>query len=196
LIYKVKIDIKNTKKYLIFFKNCFGIFIDKESAQQQLNMQELKIETVSAEELVLNNQAKEDFKVAFSMQDNRKLKELLHDEGIFFGKWNKGKCVNRLCATYHPGKFIESFIGEEVNEGFSYDLNPNELTLEFRFFDFDPLFQSENFPDVQTKFQDPIRRELKEIKFYFSLRFKEGKIVSIRRPKKVIADVTKIMAEN
>jgi hypothetical protein len=159
-------------------------------------MQELKIETVSAEELVLNNQAKEAFKVAFLMQDIKKLKEILHNEGVFFGRWNKGKCLNRLCATYHPGKYIESYIGEEVNEGLSFDLNPNELTLEFRFFDFDPLFNSEQFPDVQTKFQDPIREELKEIRFYFTLRFKEGKIVSIRRPKKVIADVTKLMAEN
>ncbi len=160
-------------------------------------MQELKIETVSAEELFLNNQAKQSFKVAFLMQDTLKLQELLHEKGIFFGKWNKGKCVNRLCATYHPGKFIETpYIGEEVNEGFSNDLNPNEITLEFRFFDFDPLFNSEQFPDVETKFQDPIRHELKEIRFYFTLRFKEGKIISIRRPKKVIADVTKLMAEN
>ena len=159
-------------------------------------MQELKIETVSTEELVLNNQAKEAFKVAFLMQDIKKLKEILHNEGVFFGRWNKGKCLNRLCATYHPGKYIESYIGEEVNEGLSFDLNPNELTLEFRFFDFDPLFNSEQFPDVQTKFQDPIREELKEIRFYIALRFKEGKIVSIRRPKKVIADVTKLMAEN
>ena len=159
-------------------------------------MQELKIETVSAEELVLNNQAKEAFKVAFSMQDNRKLKELLHDEGVFFGKWNKGKCINRLFATYHPGKYIESYIGEDINEGFSFDLSPNELTLEFRYFDFDPLFNSEDFPDVTTKFQDPVREELKEIRFYLTLHFKEGKILSIRRPKKVIADVTKLMAEN
>ena len=99
-------------------------------------------------------------------------------------------CLRKLVSF---GRVETPYIGEEVNEGFSNDLNPNEITLEFRFFDFDPLFNSEQFPDVETKFQDPIRHELKEIRFYFTLRFKEGKIVSIRRPKKVIADVTKLM---
>ncbi len=35
MIQKVKIDIKNSKKYVKSFKKRFGIFIDKESAQQQ-----------------------------------------------------------------------------------------------------------------------------------------------------------------
>ena len=158
-------------------------------------MQQVIIETVTEKELKENNRVKDKFKEAFSMRDIGLMKEILHDEGVFFGRWNKGRCVNQLCATYHPGNFIEGFIGEQVNEGVSLDSNPNELTLEFRFYDFDAFMRSEH-PDDEVNFQDPPRQRLSEIMFHFTLRFKEGKIYGIRRPKKVIADVKKLMAEN
>ncbi|NBV08938.1 MAG: hypothetical protein EBS09_07505 [Flavobacteriia bacterium] len=152
-----------------------------------------EISKISLEMKKKNEVAFDQFRYALLSANIAQLNQLLDPRGRFFGKLSKACAIAKISKYFYEETRVNRCLWPELREGFSLDAFPGEHAIEFRLLDVNP-FEEEGLSDYT--FGDPPRKEFKEIVFCLSLRFKDGKITSIRFPKKVIASISNLQLCN
>lgn len=150
---------------------------------------------ISQDELKKNEDAVMDFQYAFLTQNLKRITCLLSPKGTFFGKQSLTFAKGKLYALFHQSDHPERDFAHVTSKGFSNDLLPGQLVLEFRY----PIFTQDNlmsYPDEEELFgQAPLKAYQEEV-IRIALTVHKGKITSLRTPKKVIKSLQKFIHEN
>lgn len=152
-----------------------------------------EISKISPEEKKQNEALLQEFRYAFLHANIAQLQQMLDSDGIFFGKRSKSHTIAKINKYFFEEKRIQKCLWPGLKDGFSVDEFPGEHVIEFRLMEVDPFEDEEH---ENYTFGDPPRRQYKEILFYLALRFKNGKICSLRYPKKVIRSITSLQVLN
>jgi hypothetical protein len=149
-------------------------------------MRKVNIARVSDQEQANNMIILKEFYHAFSSGILSSVGDYMHDNGLYFGKWNKGRALGYLHELIHKGSSLTEHEYIYFNLGFSNDNIVGEPVIEIRFI---PEFPWENDCFIIGNFGDPVNVKYKEIVYQFSVTFKDLKIFSLRHPKKTIASL-------
>jgi hypothetical protein len=152
-----------------------------------------EISKITTEEQKKNEFALNQFRYSFLAGNFEQLEELLDPKGVFFKRMNK----TRALAHFHKFLFSEHKIGNrlwpEFKDGYSLDEFPGEHVIEFRFMETDPF----TYPDVdQFEFGSAPRKEFKELVIRIAFQFKNGKIIRLRFPKRVVKSIETFIHQN
>ena len=151
-----------------------------------------QLSKITLDEQKKNEYSLNHFRYSFTAGNFEQLEELLDDKGIFFNNMNK----TRALAHIHKFLFSKYNLGNlwpEVKEGYSMDATPGEHVIEFRYMEVDPF----DTPDVcKFNFGDAPRKEFKELVIRMALRLKNGRIVGLRFPKRVIQSIETMVIQN
>ena len=152
-----------------------------------------ELSKITREEQKKNEYTLNQFRYSFLAGNFEQLEELLDDKGVFF----KGVNKKRALAHFHKFLFSEQHIGErhwpEFKDGYSMDEFPGEHVIEFRFMETDPF----THPEVgEFQFGDAPRKNMNELVVRLAFRFRKGKIIGLRFPKKVIQSIETFVNQN
>ena len=151
------------------------------------------ISKISTEEKKKNEYALNQFRYSFLAGNFEQLEELLHPKGKFFNGMNKTRALARFHKFLYSGERITQKMWTEFKDGYSLDENPGEHVIEFRYMEIDPFTN----PEVdQFEFGSAPRKAYQEIVIRFAFCFRNGKIVRLRIPKKVIANIQHLVNQN
>jgi hypothetical protein len=156
-------------------------------------MERVKIVRVSEEEQKRNLIILKEFYHAFTSGILSNAVDFLHDDGLFFGKWNKGRTLGYLHQLIHNSSNLTEAEFVFFNLGFSMDHKIGEPVIEMRFM---PSFPWEEDNFVRYTFGEPANIALKETVYQFSATFKDLKIYSLRHPKKSIESIKYFIESN
>lgn len=156
-------------------------------------MERAKIIKVSADEQEKNMIILKEFYHAFTSGILSNAGDFLHDEGVFFGKWNKGRALGYLHQLIHNSSNLTEAEYVFYNLGFSMDHKIGEPVIEMRFM---PSFPWDDDNYVRSNFGAPANSSLNETVYRFSATFKDLKIYSIRHPKKSIESIKYFIESN
>ena len=157
-------------------------------------MKEIMILRVSELEQLLNTRLLTKFQYVFSANDCSSLIEILHPNGIFFGKMN----CDKACGYFHNIFFGKNGISEkfhtEINTGISLDHYPGEFVMELRCSCYDPF--TDSITSVKKTFGEKPDPLINESVYRFAFSFKDEKIFTIRIPGKCISDPKPFIENN
>lgn len=156
-------------------------------------MEKVTISRISEKEQQENSLLLMEFFYAFSSGVLYKLEQLLHDDGVFFGKFGKQKTISILYKLLHDEKRLVHAHFSYQNQGFSTDLRMGEPVLEMRFIPEYP-FDDENYE--RSNFGEAPNLSFNETVIRMAIGFKDKQIFSIRYPKKVKACLKEVMERN
>jgi hypothetical protein len=149
-------------------------------------MRKVNISRISEEEQADNLIILKEFYHAFSSGILSSIGNYMHDDGLYFGKWNKGRALGYLHQLIHKGSSLTEHEYIYFNLGFSNDNIVGEPVIEIRFI---PKFPWDDDRYIKADFGDPVNSEYKETVYQFSVTFKDLKIFSLRHPKKTITSI-------
>lgn len=150
---------------------------------------------IEPHELKENDDALQDFQFAFLTKNLKRIEALLAENGDFFGKHNRTEAKLRLYQLMHDPNDKEHCLTNVSSLGFSCDQQPGQPVIEFRY----PNFTPENFgayPNDDEVFGLPPINGYHERIVRIALNIKEGKITSLRIPKKVVRSLQRYIDEN
>jgi hypothetical protein len=143
---------------------------------------------ISIEEKKNNELAFEQFQFAFHSENYNAMDNLLDKKGVFFGVNNNFIAISNLHKLLNYENKNKKFLVSEVSTGFSYDHQPGEHVFEIRYMNITP----DNLSEITNyKFGQAPRVKLGEHVIQLSFRFNNGKISSIRVPKRVIESINR-----
>jgi hypothetical protein len=157
-------------------------------------MKEVMISRVTELEQLVNTRLLTSFQFHFSSNDCYNLREILHPNGVFFGKMNREKA----CGYFHnifygKGGTSEKF-HMEINTGIALDRYPGEFVMEIRCSSYDPF--TDDIAMVKKPFGANPDPKIHESVFRFAFSFKQDKIYTIRIPGKCISDPKPFIENN
>lgn len=148
-------------------------------------MEESLVFRVSETEQFNNSKLLERFSIAFSANDPKSIREMLHPDGVFFGKYNNIKAAGCFYSIFFGEKGISELHHMTIRTGFTLDHLAGEVVLEFRSSNFDPFV--DNSEDYSPRFGDKAYMSYEEVVYQFAFGFSGNKIISIRKPLKSIS---------
>ncbi len=157
-------------------------------------MNQVVIKQVTEEEIIQQEELKQQFISAVLSENIAKITHLLDPRGCFFGKFNRGQAMVYLIKKFDKVKNIPDRENMNISEGYSFDHKPKQDVIEFRF----SVFGSDFIGDTYSppSFGTAKRPEFNEGIIRLAIEFKDDKIFSIRHPKKVIRDIVEIARRN
>ena len=157
-------------------------------------MKNSTIVKVSEDEKLQNTNLLRVFSNAFAANDIVNIQNMLHDQGVYFGKMNKMKAIGYFYKLFFAEDGVHSKFNIDINRGFALGHFSGQEVLEFRWSDFDPFINppTEIMKPFGTKENKAINEKI--IRFAFS--FKEGKIYSISIPDKFIDTLGDLIVNN
>jgi hypothetical protein len=153
-------------------------------------MRNVQITKASIDEQMSNSRFLRYFEFAFVSNDVGTLREKLHANGIFFGKYSKEKTAGIFYKMFFGSKGIHELFNVHVNRGIALDGIPGAEVVEFRFSDVDP------HSPKRREFGDPADKAINERVFRFCFEFRDDLIYRIVVPTKYMAGVGTEMKEN
>lgn len=154
-------------------------------------MHHVSINRPTREEIKTNSKLLYAFVNLFKMKNHREIVELLHPKGRFFNLPSPATAEGYFFEILKTRYGISEHFCMHVNYGFSMDHKPGEHVVEFRFMDFDPFTHPEADPtkNLAKQLGEPGDDDLKELIYRYALTFKDGKIYTLRHPKRFTADL-------
>ncbi len=156
-------------------------------------MEKVNIIRITNEEQLDNMTILNEFYHAFTSGIIKNAGDFLHDNGVFFGRWNKGRALGYLHQLIHSDVNLTRAEYVYFNLGFSNDNRIGERVIEIRFV---PIYEWNEEGYVNSNFDSPANAELNETVYQFSVTFKDLKIYSLRHPKKSIKSINHFMEAN
>lgn len=156
-------------------------------------MEKVNIIRITNEEQLDNMTILNEFYHAFTSGIIKNAGDFLHDNGLFFGRWNKGRALGYLHQLIHSDVNLTSAEYVYFNLGFSNDNRIGERVIEIRFV---PIYEWNEEGYVNSNFDSPANADLNETVYQFSVTFKDLKIYSLRHPKKSIKSINHFMEAN
>ncbi len=151
-------------------------------------MNGMSITKTTAAEQIQNSRLMTYFVHAFVANNVDALKGMLHDEGLFMGKYSKAKMAGVFYNIFFgTDKGIQMLFNVNINHGVALNKIPGAEVVEIRCSD-------EDVPP--TKFGEPAYTKKGERVFRFCFRFKEGKIIDLQCPTCFVECVETITAKN
>jgi hypothetical protein len=129
----------------------------------------------SEKEQKVNSELMERFEHAYVLKNTTDLRELLHDKGTFFGKYNKTVALAKFSEEFKLEADFFNHLHIHTNRGFSrYGKEVLEIRQNTEF-----NLDEEGLPDFRSFGEEasPTERVTR-----FTFTFKEGKIFTIERP--------------
>jgi hypothetical protein len=157
-------------------------------------MNQVVIKQVTDEEIIQQEELKQQFISAILSENIAKITQLLDPRGCFFGKFNRGQAMVYLIKKFDKVKNIPDRENMNISQGYSFDHQPKQDVIEFRF----SVYGSDFIDDTYSppSFGTAKRPEFNEGIIRLAIEFKDDKIFSIRHPKKVIRDIVEIARRN
>ena len=154
-------------------------------------MHHVSINSPTREEIKTNSKLLYSFVNLFKMKNHREIVELLHPKGRFFNLPSPATAEGYFFEILKTRYGISEHFCMHVNYGFSMDHKPGEHVVEFRFMDFDPFTHPEADPtkNLAKQLGEPGDDDLKELIYRYAITFKDGKIYTLRHPKRFTADL-------
>jgi hypothetical protein len=154
-------------------------------------MHQVSINRPTREEIKTNSKLLYAFVNLFKMKNHREIVELLHPKGRFFNLPSPATAEGYFFEILKTRYGISEHFCMHVNYGFSMDHKPGEHVVEFRFMDFDPFTHPEADPtkNLAKQLGEPGDDDLKELIYRYAITFKDGKIYTLRHPKRFTADL-------
>ena len=155
-------------------------------------MHQVTIKRPTQEEIKANSKLLRAFVNLFAMKNNRLLMDLLHPKGRFFNIPSNATAEGYFFEVLKTRYGLSEHFCMHVNYGFSMDHRPGEHVVEFRFMDFDfSTMHPEADPtkNLMKELGEPGDDDLKELIYRYALTFKDGKIFTLRHPKRFTADL-------
>jgi hypothetical protein len=157
-------------------------------------MSTFKITHISETDKIVSQRLLDTFKTIFSSTNFSHLKDILHNEGVFFGKMNRDKA----CGYFYNLFFNEGGTSEKFHiqflRGITLDRYAGENVLEIRCSEFDPF--TFDYAVINKKFGDELDLTINESIFRFAFSFKDDQIYTIRIPGKCTADLKNLIKNN
>jgi hypothetical protein len=111
---------------------------------------------------------------AFNGCNSDAIKEMLHDEGVFLGKYSKERMAGIFYTIFFGKEYTDyNFHHSRINKGIALDKIPGAEVIEIR--------MSEN-ERSNSKLGDPANPEYKERVYRFCFRFQDDLIIDIQIP--------------
>ena len=152
------------------------------------------ISRVTELEQLVNTRLLTSFQFHFSSNDFYNLREILHPNGVYFGKMNREKA----CGYFHNIFFGKGGTSEkfhmEINTGIAMDRYPGEFVMELRCSCYDPF--TDRITSVKKTFGEKPDPHIDESVYRFAFSFKDEKIFTIRIPGKCISDPKPFIENN
>ena len=155
-------------------------------------MYQVTINRLTREEVETNTKLLIEFVALFTAKNHQDLIKLFHPKGRFFNIPARATLDGYFFEVLNTRYGVSQHFCMHVNHGFSMDHKPGEHVVEFRFMDFNPFTMGpENDPNknLTRALGEPGDEDLKEMIYRFSLTFKDGKIFTLRHPKRFTADL-------
>jgi hypothetical protein len=143
------------------------------------------------QERIANSRMIDDFELAFILGDIYRIKYMMHNQGLFFGKQTKASAVGRILKILNSDKAPSEQNNYHINRGFTS--NGAEV-LEIRASQF--MKFNENDEPVILSFGEPADQSINEVVYRFAFGFKDGKMISIQHPKRFHAKIDKFIEGN
>lgn len=143
------------------------------------------------QERIANSRMIDDFEFAFILGDINRIKNMMHTQGLFFGRQTKASAVGSILQILNSDKAPCQQNNFHINKGFTS--NGSEV-LEIRTSEF-IKFNNNDEPIIRG-FGEPEDRSINEVVYRFTFRFKDGKIISIQYPKKNFAQIDQFIEGN
>lgn len=178
-------------------------------------MHQATIKRPSPEEVQTNDQLLKTFEGFFTSKNYFEIASLFHREGTYFEHFNYPALLAFFCLIFRSKTGIHNITGTfdnvfqtrqtltehfciGINHGFSTDHQPGQVVVEFRFGVIDPFCHEEQDPSITLlkKLGEPADRKIAEAVFRFALTFKDGKIFTLRHPKKYAENLDRFLEEN
>lgn len=151
-------------------------------------MNGISITKTTAAEQIQNSRLMTYFVHAFVANNVDALKGMLHDDGLFMGKYSKAKMAGVFYNIFFgTDKGIQMLFNVNINHGVALNKIPGAEVVEIRCSD-------EDVPPA--KFGEPANTKKGERVFRFCFRFKEGKIIDLQCPTCFAECVDTITAKN
>jgi hypothetical protein len=151
-------------------------------------MNGMSITKTTAAEQIQNSRLMTYFVHAFVANNVDALKGMLHDEGVFMGKYSKVKMAGVFYNIFFGSeKGIQMLFNVHINHGVALNKISGAEVVEIRFCD-------EDVP--VAKFGEPANTKKGERVFRFCFRFKEGKIIDIQCPTRFVESTDELTANN
>ena len=142
-----------------------------------------------------NDDTLQDFQFAFLCKNLKRIEVLLNENGDFFGKQKRSEAKLKLYQLMHNSNGDEHCLAHITAVGFSFDQQPGQPVIEFRY----PNFTPENigsYPNEEDIFGSPPIEGFYERIVRIALSIKNGKISGLRIPKKVTKSLQRYIDEN
>ena len=145
-------------------------------------MENIRYIKTTNRERVINSFLSKSFIETIRYKKFEKLKDLLHDQGVYFQSKNKSEAIlhlENLINLKASGKF-----NVYTNHGLTMDLDFVNEVIEIRFIDCINafLYQDNYFNTKAPKFGSNPNKKIREVLFRFCFEFKDGKIYKISTP--------------
>jgi hypothetical protein len=147
-------------------------------------MNHAQISKATSDEQLSNSRFLRYFEFAFSANDVNTIREKLHKDGVYFGRYSSDKAAGVFYKLFFGENGIHELYNVVVNRGIALDGIPGAEVLEFRCSDSDPRSQVGN-----KKFGEPADASINERVFRFCFEFRDDKIFRIVVPTKFILNV-------
>jgi hypothetical protein len=154
-------------------------------------MRDVQITKATQDEQLSNTRFLRYFEYAFTANDVGTIREKLHEDGQFFGKYTKEKAAGVFYKLFFGENGIHELFNVQLNRGVALDGIPGAEVVEFRFSDAEP-----NSPITRKKFGEPADHSINERVFRFCFEFKDDLIYRIVIPKKYIELLERLKIEN
>ena len=156
-------------------------------------MEKVTISRISEKEQQENSLLLMEFFHAFSSGVLYKLEQLLHDEGVFFGKFNKETTISHLYRLIHDKNRIVDAHFSYQNQGYSADFRIGEPVLEMRFI---PEYPFDDDDYERSNFGEAPNLPFNETVIRMAIGFKDKQIYTISYPKKVKSSLKEMTERN
>ena len=143
---------------------------------------------VSGNEQIQNSKLLNCFLHAFIANDVNSIKGMLHDDGLYFGKYSKSKTAGYFYKLFFNEKNgIHDLFDVNVNRGIALNKIPGSEVLEIRCCH--KIIEKSKFGSLEDIFID-------ERVFRYCFLFKDNKIIDIQIPTRFIEKADELKALN
>lgn len=155
-------------------------------------MNKINPSITTREERHTNSRTLKYFTFAFTSHDVNSICEMLHPDGVFFGKYTKERAAGIFYAFFFGKEGIHELHSIYINRGWSLSPLPGSEVVEFRCSDGDPFLGLEARKKLGAPQDNPIGEKV--LRFCFE--FKDDKISRIEFSKRIIEQDEKNFKNN
>lgn len=141
------------------------------------------ITQTTKEEQEANSRILKYFVFAFTAYDVKAIEEMLHPDGVFFGKYSKAKAAGKFYSFFFGSAGIHELHNMSINTGLSMFPLPGSEVVEIRCSNNDPY----SGPFSRKKFGEKEDSRIGEKVFRFCFEFKDELISRIEISRKYIS---------